>query len=74
MVFMGVFGAMFSDDDDPGKARPIAVYSDSDGEPARRAIAAIAESGLFELRSVDSAGQARQMVADEDVVVTVRLA
>jgi ABC-2 type transport system permease protein len=66
IVFMGVFGAMFSRraGDQPGV---IAVVRAPDNRRAAAAVQAIAGSGLFRVREEASARRVEELVAGEDV-------
>ncbi|HWM86856.1 MAG TPA: ABC transporter permease [Kofleriaceae bacterium] len=66
IVFMGVFGSMFSGRESGGETQVIAVQR-APGNRAAAAVDAITRSGLFRVREEPSAARVEQLVADEEV-------
>ena len=66
LVFMGVFGAMFSSGG-PDEARVIAVHRDPADRRAEAAVLALRASRAFEVREEPTAAAVRALVADERV-------
>lgn len=67
LVFMGVFGAMFSSGGAPADARVIAVHRPAGDRRADAAVRAMAASGAFRVREEASAGAVRDLVARDRV-------
>ena len=67
VVFMAVFGSMFSAQGSGEAPRAIAVAGAEDSDRARAAAVALAASGLFRVREEDSAERVRALVAAEEV-------
>jgi ABC-2 type transport system permease protein len=68
LVFMGVFGSMFSGDGGEEEPRLIAVHRAPRDQRAAGAVKVIADSRLFRIREEASPERVRELVADEDVV------
>ncbi len=71
IVFMGVFGSMFSGREGGGEERVIAVQRPRDQARAAAAVEAIASSGLFRVREEADRARVEQLVADEEVAAGV---
>lgn len=68
VVFMAVFGTIFAGDGDDGpQARVLPVHYRADDPRAAGMIAAIEAADLFRVRSEDSAGRVRELVAGDQV-------
>jgi ABC-2 type transport system permease protein len=71
VVFMGVFGSMFSNSGAPEDARVIAVHHPPGDRRADTAVRALAASGAFEVREEVTAEAVRADVARADVAAGV---
>ena len=67
LVFMGVFGAMFSGGGGDDAPREIAVVRAANNRRAQAAVAAISASGMFRVREEPSADKVRADVAGQAV-------
>lgn len=71
IVFMGVFGSMFSGREGGGEQRAVAVLRAGDNPRAAAAVDAIAGSGLFRVREETDRATLERLVADEAVAAGV---
>ena len=67
LVFMGVFGAMFSSGGAPSDARVIAIHREAGDRRAEAAVRAMRDSGAFDVREEPTAAAVRDLVARERV-------